>query len=70
MYTDNRLDIKHQGQKISWLSKVRDARVSGSLGDWVSTFHHDRLSCHFEGMFFHSSFNLGQKQPSTMGLSG
>lgn len=61
MYTDERLDIQHNNEKISWLGKVRDARISGSLSDWVSTFHPDRLGCHFEGLFFNGSFNLGQK---------
>src|SRR6266480_1097052 len=61
MYTDKRLDIKHNREKIFWLGNIRDARVSDSLAEWVSTFHSNGLSCHFEGLFFNGSFNLGQK---------
>jgi hypothetical protein len=61
MYTDKRLDIKHDSQKILWIEKVRDARVSGRLGQWVSSFHPGKLDCNFEGLFFNGSYNLGQK---------
>jgi len=61
MYTDKRLDLIHEDQKITWLGKVQKARVSGRLREWVSTFHPGGLSCQFEGLFFNGSYNLGQK---------
>ncbi|KAH8706082.1 hypothetical protein GQ44DRAFT_819114 [Phaeosphaeriaceae sp. PMI808] len=38
MYTEKRLDIIHERERIAWLGNVRDARVSGSLSKWKAIF--------------------------------
>ncbi len=55
------LELIHGVQTKHWVDKVNNARVTGRLPEWVSTFHPDRLSCHLEGGFIHGGYNVCQK---------
>lgn len=61
MNINERHELIHRVQTKLWVDKVNDARVTGPLPEWVSTFHPDGLSCHLEGTFIHSGYNVCQK---------
>jgi hypothetical protein len=61
MNVDKRCELIHGVQTKIWVEKVNDARVTGRLPQWISTFHPDRLSCCLGGGFLHGGYNVCQK---------
>jgi hypothetical protein len=61
MNVNKRHELIHGVQTKLWVDKVNNARVTGHLPEWVSTFHPDGLSCRLEGAFIHGGYNVCQK---------
>lgn len=55
------LDHIHHAEEAIWIAKVNEARLSGHLCSWMSTFHSEQLDCYLDGGFLNGSYNLCQK---------
>ncbi|PBP16941.1 hypothetical protein BUE80_DR012316 [Diplocarpon rosae] len=61
MSVNKRHKLIHGVQTKLWVDRVSNARVTGRLPEWVSTFHPDGLSGYLEGGLIHGGYNVCQK---------